>query len=425
MSAMILDASRRRVDVAKTVTDPDGQRKALQPRRLWLVAVAATALLVITAWLLPVANAGEMADDLRIYRGAIDSMLQGRGLYDFMMPIATGPSPFLYPPFAALIMLPTQAIPLGSVETGWILIQMAMTVAVVLLMVRGAGWTGQRTVPATAWTLFLVSAPVMFNISLGQISLPIMLLALADVVLLPQRWRGTLIGIAGAVKLTPMFFVPYFLVTRQWRAAINASVSFGVAAAIGFVTLPHESFRYWTSVVFNSNRIPNLGSPRNLTILGDLKMWKVPDSVQGPLWGLLALSVAVLALWAGWRHYRAGEPVAAAIVIGVATTAIGPIAWNHHLVWLVVAGVYMVLSGTRRASVAGWVLLTVCVLPSLIWPHEEHPMMWRQLVGMIPLILTVWLSVAGLPPMARGSKVLPADRHRDDQLAVDGAGSTR
>jgi alpha-1,2-mannosyltransferase len=379
-------------------------------------------LLVLASWLLPVANAGEMADDLRIYRGAIDSMLNGHGLYDFAMPVATGASPFLYPPFAALIMLPTQAIPLGSVETGWILMQMAMTVVLVLLMVRGAGWTGQRAVPAVAWALFLLSAPVMFDINLGQISLPIVLLVLADVILLPPRWRGTLIGIAGAIKLTPMFFVPYFLITRQWRAAINASAAFGVSTLIGFAVLPHESFRYWTSVVFNSSRIPNLGSPRNLTILGDLKMWQVPNGVQGPLWGFLALSVAVLSLWAGWRHYRAGEPVAAAIVIGIATTAIGPIAWNHHLVWLVVAGVSMVLSGTRRTSVVGWVLLTISILPSPIWPREEDPVMWRQLVGMIPLILTVWFSVAGLPRSTRSVELEPPEDQLGDH---DSATATR
>jgi alpha-1,2-mannosyltransferase len=330
------------------------------------------------------------------------------------MPVATGASPFLYPPFAALIMLPAQAIPLGSVETAWILIQMAMTVVLVLLMIRGANWTGQRAVPAVAWALFLLSAPVMYDINLGQISLPIVLLVLVDVIVLPPRWRGTLIGIAGAIKLTPMFFVPYFLVTRQWRAAINASAAFGVSTLIGVVALPHESFRYWTSVVFNSRRIPNLGSPRNLTILGDLKMWQVPDGVQGPLWGFLAVSVAVLSLWAGWRHYRAGEPVAAAIVIGIATTAIGPIAWNHHLVWLVVAGVSMVLSGTRRTSVLGWVLLTVSTLPSPIWPREEDPVMWRQLAGMIPLMLTVWFSVAGLPRSARSVELEPPEQQLGD-----------
>lgn len=387
----------------KSTTHQDARRKVLLARRWWPVAgCLVLACLVLVAWLWPVAHPEGLADDLRIYRGAIDSMLRGNGLYEYAMPEATGPSPFLYPPFAALIMLPAQTIPLGSVETGWMLIQMAMTVVLVLLMVREAGRTGGLVLPVAAWALVLVSAPVMYDINLGQISLPVMLLALADIMVLPERWRGTLIGIVGAVKLTPMFFVPYFLITRQWRAAINASVAFGASTLIGFVTLPHESFQYWTSIVFKSSRIPNLGSPRNLTIFGDVRMWRVPDSVQGPLWAFLALSVAVLALRAGWHHYRGGEPVAAAIVIGLATTAIGPIAWNHHLVWLIAAGVYLVLSRRKGVAVAGWLLLAICILPSPIWPHEEDPVMWRQLAGTIPLILTVWFSVAGLPQRSSG-----------------------
>lgn len=419
MSMMILDASGRRVEVVKTVTDPDRQRKVQQARRWWLVAAAA-ALLVIAAWRWPLAHPEETAIDLRIYRGAIDSMLQGHGLYDYAMPLPTGPSPFLYPPFAALIMLPAQAIPLGSLVTGWSLTQMAITAILVWLMVRDGKSTSRLVVPVVAWALFVLSAPVMFDINLGQISLSIMTLVLADFIVLPERWRGTLIGIAGAIKLTPMFFVLYLLITRQWRAAINASAAFGAATLIGFVALPHESFRYWTSVVFNSSRIPNLGSPRNLTIFGDLKMWHVPNSVQGPLWAFLALSVAVLALWAGWRHYRAGEPVAAAIVIGIATTAIGPIAWDHHLVWLAVAGVYMVLSGTKRVAVAGWLLLAMCSLPSPIWPHEEDPVMWRQLAGTIPLFLTIWFSVAEFPRRASSGRLRPErdQLYRDDSALV-------
>ena len=416
---MILDASGRRVEVVKKVTDPDRQRKIPHARRWWLVAAAA-AFVVIAAWRWPLAHPEETAIDLRIYRGAIDSMLQGHGLYDYAMPMVTGPSPFLYPPFAAIIMLPTQALPLGSVVTGWSLVQVAMTAILVSLMVRGAGWTGRLSVPVVAWALVVLSVPVMFDINLGQISLPIMILALVDFIVLPVRWRGTLIGLAGAIKLTPMFFVPYFLISRQWRAAFNASAAFGASILIGFVALPHESFRYWTSVVFKPSRIPDLGSPRNLTILGDLKMWHVPNSVQGPLWAFLALSVAFLALWAGWRHYRAGEPIAAAIVIGIATTAIGPIAWDHHLVWLVLAGLYMVLSGKKRVAVVGWLLLAMCNLISPIWPHEEDPVAWRQLVGMIPLLLTIWFSVAGLPRTASSGTLRPNsdEPYRDDSAPV-------
>lgn len=385
--------------LARTAEEPDRSRRLPLMRRWWPISASAF-FTVLAAWQWPIPHPEETAGDLRIYRGALDSMLQGHGLYDYTMPLPAGASPFLYPPFAALIMLPSQALPLGSVVTGWMLTQLAMTAFVVWLMLRDSGWTGSPTVPVVGWALVLLSGPVMFNINLGQISLPMMVLVLMDVVILPQRWGGTLIGIAGSLKLTPMFFIPYFLVTRQWRAAITASAAFGAALLFGFVMLPRESFQYWTSTVFQSSRIPNIDSPRNLTLFGDLKVWDVPDAVHGPLWGILALSVSVLALVAARRHHRDGEHLAAAIVIGIATTVIGPVVWDHHLVWLVAAGLYLVLNGAKTAAVVGWLLLALCSLVSPMWPHEEDPVLWRKLAGMIPLVLTIWFSAVALPHRA-------------------------
>ena len=32
-------------------------------------------------------------------------------------------------------------------------------------------------------------------------------------------WKGVVTGIAAGIKLTPLIFVPYLLVTRKWREA--------------------------------------------------------------------------------------------------------------------------------------------------------------------------------------------------------------
>lgn len=406
----------------KSVPIPSGASAPYAPGRLRPIA-AAGVILVLLAWLWPLPHSADVAGDLRIYRGAIEAMLRGGGLYSYAMPLDTGPSPFLYPPFAALVMLPAQGLPLASVISGWTVTQVAMTVVLSLLLLRDARWRTGLVVPAASWAMFLLSGPVMFDINIGQISLGIMILALADIVLLGPRSRGALIGVAGAIKLTPMFFVLYFLVTRQWRAAITTTASFCGATVMGFVVFPRESFEYWTSIVFQSSRIPGLGSPRNLTILGDLRMWGVPDSVGTPTWAVLALSVAVLALYAGWRHFRAGEPVAAGIVVGLATTVIGPIAWDHHLVWLVAAAVYIVLNRSKGVAVWGWVLLALSLVASPIWPHEETPVLWRRLAGMVPLVLSIGISCVGLP---RKSDVasLPAEltqRASEESPSVAGA----
>jgi hypothetical protein len=48
----------------------------------------------------------------------------------------------------------------------------------------------------------------------------VVLLALADAVgAVPSRWRGVLVGIAAAVKLTPLLFVVFFLLAGRRREA--------------------------------------------------------------------------------------------------------------------------------------------------------------------------------------------------------------
>lgn len=45
------------------------------------------------------------------------------------------------------------------------------------------------------------------------------------------RFRGWSVGIAAGIKLTAVVFVPYLLLTRQWRAATTAAVT-GLATVI-------------------------------------------------------------------------------------------------------------------------------------------------------------------------------------------------
>lgn len=372
-------------------------------RRGWLVTVGAVLVIVMTAWLVPSRNLTTAAGDLRTYFGAVQSMMNGSGLYEFSLANpGLSPMTFLYPPFAALLMIPLQFAPVGSVVTGWQLLQLAVLGVLVGLLVRAGG---ERTagkqrgllLPVLLWVASVLSLPVVFNLYLGQVSLFIVALVLIDLLMLPPKWRGTLVGLAGAIKLTPMIFVPYFLITRQWRAAANSAAGFVGAAAIGLIFLPRESIQYWTSIALDSSRIPDIGSPRNLTVFGILKYWGVQDVLQRPIWLLIVATIGVLAFWRARRLYDTGDQVSAVLALGTASVVMGPIAWDHHMVWLVLVGVWMVLTGTKRGVVLGWVLLGVLMAFSPIWPHVEHPVLWMRALGMTPVLLSIWIGVAGQP----------------------------
>ena len=66
------------------------------------------------------------------------------------------------------------------------------------------------------------------------------------------------------------------------------------------------------------------------------------------LWLVLALAVGALAYWRARQHFRAGEVVQAALVVGIASTSVGPIAWPHYQLWVVLAVVWLFFLGERR-----------------------------------------------------------------------------
>ena len=45
-------------------------------------------------------------------------------------------------------------------------------------------------------------------------------------------------GIAAGIKLVPLIFIPYLLLTRRFRQAAVAAAAFAATVAAGFIVLP-------------------------------------------------------------------------------------------------------------------------------------------------------------------------------------------
>ena len=204
--------------------------------------------------------------DFGVYRGAIQLMWSGGSLYDFTLSIpGVGPMPFTYPPFAALFLAPVAALPGDSARWSWTAIQFALCPVIAWITIRATPAERHRhgvevwLVLGLSTVALVLTEPFVHGIALGQVSLVLAALVIIDTSLVPLRWRGVLTGIAGAVKLLPMVFLPYYLITRQWRAARNCVVGFVGSAALALVVLPADSVRYWTVTVLATDRV---GRPR-------------------------------------------------------------------------------------------------------------------------------------------------------------------
>lgn len=274
--------------------------------------------------------------DTKVYWGGATALLEGRPLYD-------GPVfqvwQYTYTPFAALTMLPLGFTgPLRAVH----LMSVVNVVCLVLLVgltLRALGYArdGRFWAATAAGSVALtLIEPVRTTLWNGQINLILAVLVVGCLTLPTGRWRGIRVGLAAGIKLTPLFFVGYLAVTRQWRAVVVALLTFGATVVIGLAALREQAWRFWTVAVHDTSRIGPIAWPPNQSLngffhrLGTMGLWQAPDW----LWLPVGVVLGLLGLYTVWRAHAAGATMLAITVAGLTSCAISPFAWGHHWVWM-------------------------------------------------------------------------------------------
>ncbi len=306
--------------------------------------------------------ANDRLADLHVYLGAVRAMRDGIPLYSYA---AENGDPFTYPPFAALVFWPLGAVPEPMVQVAWTLVTLTGVMALAAALTVRNGIAGRQrflVVMLAAATMLLASAPVQSNLRFGQVSIFVVLLASLDALgLLPRRVGGVLIGVAAAIKLTPLLFVPYLSVVGRRRDAIRSGVAFAACAAAAFAVWPSVSVTFWTRAVFTTSRIGDLSSTGNQSLNGTLLRYAIPTGERMVAWAGLAGLVCLVAFLCAREYHRRGQVALAAVVIGCATVAVSPVSWTHHQIWTVLAGILLV-AGPRRGRIAAGVVVLVTMI---------------------------------------------------------------
>ncbi len=293
---------------------------------------------------------------------------------------------FTYPPFAAVLFSVASVL-------SWTVMRWAMTLAsmaalgLTLWLVFGA--LGYRDRPAVraggtlgVSALALATEPVQQTLSLGQVNLLLMLLVAADLLtggaLVPggrtRWWHGIGIGVAAGVKLTPLIFIPYLLLTRRYRQAATASGAFAATVALGYAILPGDSGTYWANGLFlKANRIVFLGTRGNQSLRGVLARLAGSVSAGTVPWIAAAVLVAVAGLVAAALLYRARQPVPAMLACALTGLLVSPLSWDHHWVW-VAPGLALLahlgaVAGRRAVRAAWWGAGLLLFLIFASWPQ--------------------------------------------------------
>jgi alpha-1,2-mannosyltransferase len=245
---------------------------------------------------------------------------------------------FTYPPLAALLFAGLSRLALPVVQ--W-LITVASVLSLGTVLWLTWGQLGYRRVAPrlgatllfTAVTLWL--EPVQQTLAFGQINLLLMLIIVADLVQPDRRWwKGVGVGVAAGLKLTPLIFVLYLLLTRRYRAAGVAAATFAATILGSFVLLPRAARWFWLDRLFlDSGRVGNVAYIGNQSLYG-ATLRLIGHGAAHPYWlanvvviGGCGLTLAALAAW----H---GQDLAGLLLCALTGLLVSPVSWSHHWVWV-------------------------------------------------------------------------------------------
>lgn len=347
--------------------------------------------------------------DLTVYRDGGESMLVGRPLYE---QVAEGTGlPFTYPPLAALLALPLALVDLdllrwvsslvGLALLGWVC---ARCFQPLLDRAGDRRLVGLALLVAAAVWLY----PVRETLRFGQVNLVLLALVLADLTVRSPRWpRGALVGLAIAVKLTPGVFVPYLWLTgRRGAAAMAAGTAAGLTAIMWAVT-PGSSQAFWFDALLRPERLGDNDNASNQSLRGMLMRAPVPDDVVQVGWVVLAVAVGVVGLRRAVRAHRAGDELLAIGLVGLLAVLCSPVAWMHHLVWLLPLLAAVLADGRdpRRVRLVAvvWAFFTLKVVwwgsTALRWDWPVEPVWWvlQNSFGLAALALLLRLPLPDDP----------------------------
>lgn len=319
-----------------------------RPRVAWWAWGAFSALWLVLHFL----NHPKMLD-LAVYRAEGEALRHGLGLYGNIG------APFdlqgTYPPFATMVFVALTLVPLTAC---YVLAGVANLVLVVVAVALARRLIGPERVPAEFVPLLsaalIWAEPVYLTLHYGQINLLLLVLVLADVAAPPTaRFRGVGVGLAAAIKVTPALFVVYLLLTRRFRFAGTAAATAAAATLVSAAVRPSETWRFWTDLVFHTNRVGNVASPENQSLRGVLAraLGRMEPGTVGAIVTAAALVAGLAVAVACYR--RLGEPwgVCAAAVTGL---LVSPVSWSHHWVWCIPIAVMIVAALRAHAPGARW-----------------------------------------------------------------------
>lgn len=271
-------------------------------------------------------------------------------------------------PFAGLVLKPLGRAAEHALGVAWTLGTLLLVVALGLVAARALpGTVSRRTrllAAPVAISLLMLSLPVRNSFHLGQTSIiPVLLVLLAFFVARGDRGEpgpGILIGLGAALQPAVLLFAPLLWLTGRRRQALTTVGTFAACTALAWVALPSDSWTYLTRHLAGAGLGESPDSLANQSLHGALLRFGLEGPLEIALFVVLAAAVCFVGLRRAARYALDGQLLLAVAITGCVAVAVSPTAWQHQLVWVLLALVGRV--GTRAADRPVWPVVVVIVM---------------------------------------------------------------
>lgn len=288
-------------------------------------------------------------------------------------------------PFAGLVLKPLSHAAEQALGVAWTFGTLLLVVALGLVVARSlpAPVTRRATLlaPPVAIILLMLSLPVRNTLHLGQTSIvPVLLVVLGCLVVRGERAAGVLIGIGAALQPAVLLFAPLLWFTGRKRAAAGSVATFAAGTALAWAVLPEDSRTYWIHHVAGAGLGGDADGPANQSLHGMLLRFGLDGPLEVALLLVLAAAVAFVGLRRAVHFAKDGQLLLAVALTGCVAVAVSPTAWQHQLVWLLLAVVGRVGKRARDRLVWPVAVVLVMTLPgkwllpnrSVLQPVQEN-----------------------------------------------------
>ncbi len=378
--------------------------KSLEERTVGLRAILWPAVCAISVLLAVVASYVYRHDtywnqrwmiDFKVYMASGDVVRHGQSLYGMYIDSSLyGHMPYTYPPLASLLFfVGLSAIPLKAASLVWNSCSLIALGAVVWLTLGKAEIHGRAKAVLTVVGLILTAflMPVRMDLIAGQINLFLLLMVVWDFSGRAGRMQGVGVGLAAGMKITPLLFIVYLVLTRRWAAARNAVLTFLGSIALGFLILPKDAAHYWGGLVIQSSRAGGVFDTPNQSLAGAMARWFSNSDYQ-TWWLAVFVALACYGLAVAVSAYRRGADFLGFSMVAVTALLVSPISWEHHWVYVIPLLVWLACWAVKNRSVSAGVAV---VLLAGIFTVRTFMLVGIPEAPPAPIDLGVWKEIVG------------------------------